>query len=276
MSARDNPQQPRTCAVLGGGGFVGSAIVAVARQLGWKVDSIDLAEYQQARGKHFDILINADGNSKKFLAADDPPGEFDLSVRSTIRALHDFHAERYVHLSTIDVYPDHADPANNSEDSSIDPSKLTPYGFHKYLAEEIARYYSADTLIFRMGGFVGPGLWKNSIYDLLRGHPLRVHPDSSYQYLHTHVLARIVLDLAADPSPPDRLFNICGRGLVSLREVADLIPDCHLPEDSPAQPSPEHYEINISRISALYEIPETRRTVADFVKAVLEGKEQIR
>lgn len=253
-----------SCLVLGGKGFVGSAIVAEARARGYEVLSVDKDEYDAAVGTRCDLLINANGNSKKFLARENPGLEFDLSVRSVHRALQDFKAARVVHLSTMDVYPDVSDPALNREDSPIDITRQSPYGFHKYLAEQIVRHYTSQWLIFRMAGFVGKGLWKNSIFDLLTGQPLRVHPDSEYQYLNTQDLARAVFAVIEGGTTRE-VFNITGSGLVSLRQVAGMMPGVRLDPAWDAQ-SRERYELNIAKISRIHPLPRTQDTIRDFVR----------
>lgn len=263
-----------TCFVLGGAGFLGAALVAEAQRRGYRAVAVTRADYDAHAGQSCDVLINANGNSKKFLAAQDPKEEFDRSVRSVVRALHDFRSGCYVHLSTIDVYPEKSDPHGNAETATIDAARLSPYGLHKYLAEQLARYYAPAGLLFRLGGFVGPGLWKNSIYDLLRGRPLRVHPDSRYQYLHTRRLAEIVFDLLA-AGVQGEVFNLAGDGTLALREIASWIPGVTLPDAAESLPL-EHYEVNVEKLKRRLALPATRDTVRRFVADALAGKEPLR
>lgn len=268
-----------TCIVLGGHGFVGSAIVREAEQRGFAVHAVGRAEYEEAKGTACDLLINANGNSKKFLARQDPVLDFQYSVESVLRSCMDFTPERYVFLSSIDVYPCVSDPARNAEDTPIDPARLAPYGFHKYVAEQVARYHHPAALILRMGGFVGSGLWKNPVFDLINGHPLRVHPDSAYQYLNTADLAACCFDWLDQHAQGDTL-NVAGQGTVTLREIAQMIPDALLPEADDAIPL-EHYEINIDKLAAHRPIPDSRATVWRFITdvtnaAVTLGKPGVR
>ncbi len=256
----------KSCLVLGGKGFVGSAIVAEARRRGYRTTVVDQDEYAATVGTACDLLINANGNSKKFLATQDPKLDFDLSIRSVARSLQDFKAGRYVFLSSMDVYYPHVRlPEENAETVPLDAARQSPYGFHKALAEQLVRFYARDWLIFRMAGFIGQGLWKNSIHDLLTGQPLRVHPDSSYQYLNTTALASAVLDMAAKAEAHNELFNIAGEGLVSLREVAGWIPGCQLPPAWDALPL-ERYELNTAKLSRWTALPPTRDAVRAFVQ----------
>jgi len=273
LSSKTASDDGRTFAVLGGKGFVGSAIVRELQHHGNRVTVIDKDEYRDCVGDAFDVLINANGNSKKYLAAKDPAREFDLSVASVAHSLQDFKCGVYVHLSTIDVYPDHANPAANDEKTVIDTSLLSPYGMHKYLAEQLVRYYADNWLIFRMAGFVGPKLWKNSIYDMLTRQPLRVNLDSEYQYLHTSDLAKGIVSVIEQYETKE-IFNIAGDGVISLREIAEMIPG-YDKSRCPTDVSPERYEVNIEKISKLINLPKTSATVRTFIQNVMAGKESI-
>lgn len=274
MNPASKNSSPGTCLVLGGRGFVGSAIAREAGLRGFKVNVVDKDNYDESIGASADLVINANGNSKKYLASQDPSQEFDLSVRSVLRSLHDFKARLYVYLSTIDVYPDMRNPANNTEAAVIDEKALSPYGFHKYMAEKLVRYYAPRWTIFRMGGFVGPGLWKNAIYDLLTGTPLKVHPDLACQHLHTHDLARILFDVIS-AAPAGEVWNICGEGVVTVREVASWIPNAKLTVDGDGV-TPDHFEVSTRKISSVVSLPRTADTVKKFVENVRSGKESLR
>lgn len=258
--------------ILGGRGFLGAALCAEAGRLGWEVLPVGRADYDNCAGAACDLIINADGNSKKYLADRDPNLDFDLSVRSVARSLHDFRAGLYLYLSSIDVYPNKSNPSCNHEETPIAPDKISAYGFHKFLAEQIVRRSAPAWIILRLGGFVGAGLKKNSIYDMLYGQPLRVHPDSRYQYMDTAVMAAIAFRLAENTHAKS-IFNLTGEGTVSLREIARLIPGDPL-AGAPAAVAPEHYEVNVSKIKMFAEIPPTRRTVENYVKGMLAGAEQ--
>jgi nucleoside-diphosphate-sugar epimerase len=250
--------------VLGGKGFVGSAMVRVAQKRKHSVTAIDLDNYSQLRGRACDLLINANGNSKKFLAEQDPVGEFDASVASVLRCLVDFPCQRYVHLSTIDVYPRVDSPRFNRETAAIDPGQLSRYGLHKFLAEQVVRKYASRWLILRLGGMVGPGLWKNSIFDISHGKPLRVHLESKYQYLFSEDVAKIALRLVR-LQPDNDVFNVCGDGCITLAEVASSA-GTRVPPYAIDKPRKEHYEVNIAKLRSLLAVPQTRATIRKFIR----------
>jgi nucleoside-diphosphate-sugar epimerase len=252
------------CLILGGKGFIGRAIAWEAHRREYEVLIVGKDNYSAMKGTSCDLLINANGNSKKFIARENPSLEFDMSVRSVHHSIQDFPANRYVFLSTMDVYPNVAEPSRNSESSSIDISQQTPYGFHKYLAEQLIRFYTGDWLIFRMAGFVGEGLWKNSIFDLLNNKPLRVHPDSEYQYLNTHDLASAVFTVIENQVTRE-IFNIAGQGVISLREIAAMIPRCELCASFNSLCC-ERYNMNINKIMQYLPMPSSRQTVSSFIQ----------
>lgn len=261
------------CLLIGGHGFVGRGIATAARARGWVVDIVSRQNYAAQKGAACDVLINANGNSRKYLATQDPALDFDLSVRSVQRTLTDFTAATYVFLSSIDVYNDVANPENNSEDKIIDPTRLSTYGFHKHLAEQIVQHHRSDALIIRMGGFVGPGLWKNPIYDLLTGAPLRVHPDSQFQYLHTEEFGRILLELVAR-NLQGQIINVAGDGLVSIRDIASMIPDCQLP-DQENDLDLQRYEITIRKLNNQLSVPSSQQTIRSFLEDVAQGRSHL-
>lgn len=253
--------------ILGGRGFVGSAFARVCQAQGRPYAILDRQNYAQSVGQACDIFINANGNSKKFMAQQDPLGEFDASVRSVRASLVDFKYRCYVYLSSCDVYPDCSTPATTAEDQSIEITQQSPYGFHKYLAEQCVRHAARPWLIVRFGGFVGPGLKKNPIYDILNGGPLWLDPESELQYMHTNRAAEIVLHLL-DRGVHNEIMNVCGRGVICLREVITLVG-----REVPVQPgSPKvRYETSIEKLSRLVDVPETRPAVIEFVKNILGG-----
>ncbi|HEX5447318.1 MAG TPA: NAD(P)-dependent oxidoreductase, partial [Pirellulales bacterium] len=175
----------------------------------------------------------------------------------------DFKFDRYVYLSTVDVYPDCSPVAATSENTPLDPAAQSAYGFHKHLAEQCVRHAARQWLILRLGGFVGPGMWKNPIHDILQGGPLWLDPASQLQFLHTDDAAELALRLV-DAGGEREIFNFCGKAAVSLAEVIETAGgDVSVKPGSPRV----HYEVDISKLSARAEVPETRATVLDFVRA---------
>ena len=223
------------------------------------------ANYAEHVGQSCEVFINANGNSRKYLAREQPLAEFDASVRSARASLQDFRAGCYVHLSSCDVYPDTTSPAATREEAALDPGRQSPYGFLKHLAELCVRHAAPSWLILRLGGFVGPGLKKNPIFDILHGGPLWLDPASELQYLHTDAGARLIMGLV-ERGLRDEIVNVCGAGLIRLQDVIALVG-----RPVPVQPgSPRvRYDISIEKLSGYAAVPETRAAVLDFVRGQL-------
>ncbi|MCZ2147291.1 MAG: NAD-dependent epimerase/dehydratase family protein [Bryobacterales bacterium] len=247
--------------ILGGHGLVGSAFARVCETEGREYAILDRTTYRDYVGQRCDVFVNANGNSRKPLAKQYPMADFDASVRTVRASLVDFRFGRYVHLSSCDVYADCSSPEVTREEQTPDVAAQSPYGFHKYLAEECVRHAAGDWLIFRLGGFVGPGLKKNAIFDILHGGPLWLDAGSELQFLHTEDAARIMLGLA-DGEGSREVFNLCGRGTIALSEVL-----AHTGREVAVTPgSPRvRYEVSIEKIRRRVEVPETRAAVLSFV-----------
>jgi nucleoside-diphosphate-sugar epimerase len=253
--------------VIGALGFVGSAFVSrLAEETDLEVIEVTRLNYSGMAGMRSDVVIEASCNAKKYLADERPVEEFDLSVSHRLRTLRDFPADLHVHISSVDVYSDLTTPETTREDLPIEPAGGSRYGLHKSLAEQLVRHYADRWLIVRLAGMVGPGLRKNPVYDILNGQPLRIHPDSLYQFMATSDVAGIVRMLIKR-GVSGEIFNVCGEGLISPREIARLAErEMNLSQiDSTVQPRIVH--VNTEKIGRITAMPETRRSVADFIES---------
>jgi len=251
--------------ILGGEGFVGSAYARLFASLGVKHVVLTRANYADHVGASCDLLINANGNSKKFLANQDPKAEFAASVSSVVASLSDFKARKYVYLSTGDVYPQQHSPEVTREDQALDMRSMSRYGLHKYLAEQYVGATHSDWLIFRMGGFVGPGMKKNAIFDILNGPQIWLAPDSELQFVSTDAAARLVWDLASNGISKETI-NLGARGVVGIGDVRERAGST-VPFGSEAKSV--RFELDLTKLSALArkQIPETQAEVFAFVDA---------
>jgi nucleoside-diphosphate-sugar epimerase len=247
--------------LIGGRGLVGSAFARLFDAQGRDYAILDRESYPRYIGKPCSLLINANGNSRKPLAREKPMEDFDASVRTVRSSLVDIRFERYIHLSSCDVYPDCTSPETTREDATLPLAAQSPYGFHKYLAEQCVQHAAEDWLIFRFGGFVGPGLKKNAIFDILQGGPLWLDPQSELQFLNTDDAARLVMSLA-DGTVSREVFNLCGNGVVRLADVVS-----RSGREVPVQPgSPVvRYDVSIEKVSRYLDVPSTVEAVFRFV-----------
>ena len=261
----------RRVAVVGANGFVGSAFRRLLeRDPEVALTAVTRDSRAAQRGQTFDVVIDASGNARRFFAEEQPVEEFDASVYQPLRTVHEFPAALHVHVSSVDVYADLASPATTREDVAIEVSRQSHYGFHKLLAEQVVRHYARRWLIVRLAGMVGPGLRKNPVYDLLHGAPLRIHPDSRYQFMHTEVVARTVWDLVLR-GVEQTILNVCGAGLVTPREIAGwagVTPDLSL---VPGDSAPRVVHANVERLERFGAVPDSAEAVRAFVAEHMAG-----
>lgn len=248
--------------ILGAQGLAGSAFMRVWPGMGIECIPVTRANYDAMRGASADLFVNANGNSSKRLANEDPVGELERSVAPVLRSHEDFSFGRYVLLSSADVYEDTTSVETTREDTPIDPGRLSPYGRAKWLAEAAARRRDRPLLVLRLGGLIGPGLRKNPVYDLLHGDRIFVDPESRFGYLHTDDLAALALQLVTE-HPAAELVNVAGRGLVRIRDLMERLSrtDVAVAENA----ARVTYAITTERLSELANVPESEDAVSRYL-----------
>lgn len=208
--------------IVGGEGFIGSAFVRELKERNIEYCSINRENFDRYIGTSCDLLINANGNSKKYLAEQNPLLDFNLSVNSVLETLVGFKYKKYVFLSSGDVYPDQSTPDVTKEDQDIDTLKQSRYGFHKYIAENLVKKYAENWLIFRMGGFVGDGLKKNAVYDILNNKDIWISSESELQFIGTEAAAKIILNISTTELN-NQIINFGADGVVKISEIHKII-----------------------------------------------------
>ena len=98
--------------LVGGKGFVGSQITKILKKK-FIIKIITKKNFKYFKKKKCDFLINANGNSKKYLADKSYLLDFKLNVLSTVKIINEFTFDKYIHLSSIDVYSDLTNSINN-------------------------------------------------------------------------------------------------------------------------------------------------------------------
>lgn len=181
----------KTLAIIGSNGTLGSDLVQYFNA-NFQVTPITRENYQSHIGKTFEILINANGNSKRFWANQNPEDDFFASTVSVYKSIFDFNCDIYVYISSPDVYINHGDPKYTKESEKIEPKNLEPYGFHKYLSELIVKKYKEKFFILRLAMILGENLKKGPIYDVINNNPLRVSIDTRLQLITTSAIAEII------------------------------------------------------------------------------------
>lgn len=253
----------KTIGIVGANGFVGSALVDHFTTSGYEVTSITRENFGKYQSSHFDILIDAAGNSKKFIADENRMLDFELTVRHRMQTLLSFNAPLHVHISSVDVYQDLTDPERNTEETTVDLGANSNYGFTKRLAELIVQRHAPQWLIFRLSGMVGPGLRKNPVFDIANGFPIRINPDSSYQFCSTEYVANLIRTVV-EKGVRDEIINVAGRGQVTPRDIAKVLSKPLLVSAEATVQFPRIVSVGCNKADSFLSRPSSISAISDF------------
>lgn len=254
-------------AVIGYEGFVGSALSARLSRDGYEVVGVKRGRWREvASSGRYELLVICSTNSSKILAARDPRRDYELTVSHVTDALSVFQYDRVLLVSSGEVYRDKTPEASRE---GIGPfvDENSPYGYHKLLAENLVLQACEDPLILRMGGFLGAGLKKNLIFDLLLSKEKKIYAtlDSTFQFLSTETTAQIVIDLLRMRELPN-VLNLTGVGSLSVREIINF---CDIDIDEIAIDEKAEFvtnNLNTCLISRYVECPDSLAQLLNFVR----------
>jgi nucleoside-diphosphate-sugar epimerase len=240
--------------IIGSSGFLGSAVAKFCEDS--HLDSLGITKenYSSLRGSDVDVLVNCNGNSRKFWANANPVEDFKASVLSTYKSLFDFKFGKYVFVSTSDVYPNYIARSIVSENYPIDHKELTPYGLNKFIAESIVTNYCRKYLILRCAALIGRGLKKGVIKDIIDGTPLFLTLTSRLQFIGTQEVAKIILRLI-ETNVFCETFNISGSSNIEVKELARIFN-----KDVRVRPNAEEqfYNMSVDKIASYYPVRSSR------------------
>ena len=138
---------------------------------------------------NFDEIICAAPSAVKWKANAHPEEDWHI-ISLLIENIKKINTKLFIHISTIDVYPD---PVDVNETSTINLEISQPYGRHRYLLEHFISENFPNYIIIRLPALFGKGLKKNFIYDLMNNNCLDLtHKDSKFQYFYLKNLPQII------------------------------------------------------------------------------------
>lgn len=137
--------------------------------------------FAKMAGRNFAELVCAGVAAEKWKANKNPTEDLER-IQRLIKVLKNVKADRFVLISTIDVYP-----IAHGKDESFDCHKDEnhAYGKNRLLFEDFCVEHFPKCHVIRLPGLFGKGIKKNIIYDLLHGNMLeKINPSSSFQYYY--------------------------------------------------------------------------------------------
>ena len=164
-------------ALIGSTGFIGSTIL--------KRIEVDVAVHRPdldaIAGQVFDEVVCAGLPAEKWRANQEPETDWS-NVCRLADVLSSVHAERFVLVSTVDVYQP---PIGVDESDPPQFANPQAYGRNRAWFEYFCRARFPACTIVRLPGMFGDGLRKNVIFDLLEGREeqwAKVAAGSSFQF----------------------------------------------------------------------------------------------
>jgi len=219
--------------VIGCDGFIGSAFVRFSKSnpdFEYKFIFINRKNYKEWKEYiekyqlEFKSTIWAAGLSSKIYCESNFEWCWEQNVDNLILAIDDFPADLFVYISSYDVYPSFWMPEKKEENAEIDINLLSNYGKTKLEGENIVKRWAYNSyLILRPNAFVGDGLRKNIIYDLLQEEKnIYVTLDSIFQFINTDVFVEILLTFLIN-NYRDTIFNISGSKSISVSSILSIM-----------------------------------------------------
>lgn len=235
--------------IVGGNGVLGADLVSNLSST-FKVESINRDNYNSFAGEKCDVLINANGNSKRFWANKNRIEDFKASTLSVYNTLIDFKFNKYIYISSSDVYFDHGNPNFAKEELEVKSELLSPYGLHKYLSECIIKNSLSDYVILRSSLILGDNMRKGPIYDLLNNKPLFISSNSRLQMITTSEIANIVKSLI-EKKVSNEVFNMGGIGAVDFGKMEEIAGKYAVISSGAEK---QVYEMNVKKLLSIFRI----------------------
>ena len=196
-------------ALIGHTGFVGGTLLAA----GGFTHGFNSRDFQDMRGAAFDEVVCAGIPAVKWLANKEPERD-RAAIGALLAVLETVQADRFVLISTIDVYPDPAQPLDEAAALAGLPNHA--YGRHRLEVEQFVAARFANHAVVRLPALFGEGLKKNALFDLLHDNQVeKLNPAAQFQWYPTR---RLPGDLVRVARAGLRLVNLVTEP-VALREV---------------------------------------------------------
>jgi nucleoside-diphosphate-sugar epimerase len=246
--------------VVGYQGFIGSAMIRAIESAGLRPNCVGRNDEIEPNS---DLVIDCNGNSSKFQTNANPSlGQKEIveSVSDRLNQVQKF--TRYVYISSGEVYGNEQN--NSKEIDLIHTRDLSYYGQFKFQAEELVKKHLRNHLIIRPSGFVGQGLKKNPIFDLLNKSQIFVHEESQFQFCDVDWFADAVVSMALTDFVG--VLNISSSGSVSIKEIIGSL-KIQTPL-IPGEANIEIHKLSTDLLSTFIEVPSTSRQVQSFIAKV--------
>jgi dTDP-4-dehydrorhamnose reductase len=246
--------------IIGAKGFLGEEFANFFKDKNYKILKVNSKNYNSLKGARSKILINANGNSYRFKANQNPQWDFKKTFLSVRKSIQDFKHDMYIYISTIDVYNFKNNKKKTNEKSYIDPSKLDFYAFHKWLSEKYVERNTKSYLIFRTGTLIGQKMRKGPLFDIIKTKSIFMSLESKLSLISVSSAVNIIYKIIK-LKKKNQVFNLTGSGGFMLGNLKKKFRDIKILNNSI-----HNYEININKIKKYVRVPSSIFEINNFLK----------
>lgn len=238
--------------VLGSEGFIGSHVVELGLQKGFDLYGVDVVDRSPTRYVYekisllspdfdsllatelFDVVFNCAGSGNVSFSVQHPLNDFELNSRAVVYVLDAIRKHqptcKYVHLSSAAVY---GNPVTLpvKESSAIQP--VSPYGYHKWIAEiscaEYAALYGLSVAVVRPFSVYGPGLQKQLLWDVFQKGKdaseltLWGTGEETRDFVYVDDLANALFTIASYNQGAVAVYNVASGESTTVRSVVEQL-----------------------------------------------------
>lgn len=270
--------------ILGSTGFIGSTLCRKMREAGFDVISADICDAKDSSYIKFDainpnfcslikatkpdVLINCTGAASVPESFKDPLHDYTLNTTRIAEMLEAIRLwspnTKFVHFSSAAVY---GNPVNSPVVETCRIKPLSPYGWHKFHAENICieshEMFGLQTMSLRVFSAFGPGLKKQIFWDIynkaLNSKRLELFGtgDETRDFIFVDDIAKAVLSLIERGCFDGRAVNVANGMSSTIRyATSSLLASLNLERDiaftgSGRLGDPLNWQADISYLSSL-------------------------
>jgi nucleoside-diphosphate-sugar epimerase len=206
-------------ALVGYTGFVGQNILK-KRKFEFLFNS---SNFDEIKNKHFNLVVFSAASAEKWLANSQPEKD-KAHIDKLIENLSSITADRFILISTIDVYKF---PMDVNEESETHYQDNHAYGLNRGRLEAFVMSNFENHSILRLPGLFGEGIKKNVIFDFIHSNQIeKIDSRGSFQFYNlddiyrdmTHVMDHKIplINMATEPVLVSEIYETCfGRPFVN-------------------------------------------------------------
>ena len=211
--------------LIGHSGFLGQAFLEILSAEN-EVICYQKGDYLEVLDK-CDVIVNANGNSSKILAEQDPMADFLANALFTLEvSLFTTNRQMFlIHISSGEA----SEGTRKNEKSTYQTNSLinlSNYGLSKAIGEILVQKYANRWLIIRPSGLIGPGMKKGPIFDLLHEQLVWIDENSKLSLMRTSTTAKITTELLRyhlTTGVENQTYDVVSKVPLTLKEIAKFL-----------------------------------------------------